>query len=41
MGVLMVSVVLPTILVNGIGTVFVYSIVKRALKMSGVSIDQL
>lgn len=41
MRVLMVSVVLPTVLVNGIGTVFVYSIVKRALKMSGVSIDQL
>lgn len=41
MKVLMVSVVLPTILVNGVGTAFVYGIVKRALKMSGISIDQL
>lgn len=40
MRVLMVSVVLPTVLVNGIGTVFVYNIVKRALKISGVSMDQ-
>lgn len=38
MKVLMVTVVLPTILVNGLGTAFLYEIVKRALKMSGVAV---
>ena len=37
--VLMITVVLPTILINGVGTAFLYGIIKRALKLSGVAID--
>jgi hypothetical protein len=36
--VLMVTVVLPTILVNGLGTALLYKVIKRALKISGVTI---
>lgn len=38
---LMVTVVFPTIIVNGIGTAFLYSIVKRAMKISGFGTNQL
>ncbi|MBU5294203.1 tryptophan transporter [Anaerosalibacter bizertensis] len=37
--VLMITVVLPTILINGVGTAFLYGIIKRALKLSGVTVD--
>ena len=40
MSALMLTVVLPTLLVNAIGTMFVYGLVKQALKMSGVSMEQ-
>lgn len=36
--VLIVTVVLPTVIVNGIGTAFIYKVVKTALKSSGVAI---
>ncbi len=41
MGSLMVTVVLPTIVINGIGTAFLYAIVKRAIKISGFGMDRL
>lgn len=37
--ILIVSVVIPTTVVNGIGTVFVYGIIKKALRISGITID--
>lgn len=37
--VLMITVVLPTIVINGLGTAFLYKIVKRTLKISGIAID--
>ncbi|WP_077367130.1 tryptophan transporter [Anaerosalibacter sp. Marseille-P3206] len=36
---LMLTVVLPTIFINGLGTAFLYEIIKRALKISGVTIS--
>lgn len=36
--VLFVSIVIPTTIVNGIGTVFVFAIVQKALRITGVAI---
>ncbi len=36
--VLIVSVVLPTVIINGVGTAVIYKVVKTALKFSGVAI---
>lgn len=35
---LMITIVIPTTLVNAIGTVFIYQIIKQALRISGISI---
>jgi len=37
MNVLMRAVVLPTTLINGIGIVFIYGLVRRAIKLSGIT----
>lgn len=38
--ILMLTVVLPTILINGLGTAFLYGVIKRALKISGIHTEQ-
>lgn len=38
---LMITVVLPTTLVNGILTAFIYQIIKQALRISGIKTEQL
>lgn len=35
---LFISIVIPTTIINGIGTVFVFSIVQKAMKITGVAI---
>ncbi|MCF6464616.1 tryptophan transporter [Clostridium sp. Cult2] len=35
---LIITVVIPTTIVNGIGTVFVYGITKKAIKLSGIAL---
>ncbi|MBU5439449.1 tryptophan transporter [Tissierella sp. MSJ-40] len=36
---LIITVVIPTSLINGIGAVFIYGAIKKALKISGIIID--
>ncbi len=37
MNLLIISVVIPTTIINGIGTVFIYKITKKAMELSGVT----
>ncbi|HSH35895.1 tryptophan transporter [Schnuerera sp.] len=37
MKMLIITVVIPTTIINGIGTVFVYGVTKKAIKLSGIA----
>jgi len=39
MGALVIAIVIPTTIINSIGTIFVYKIVKTAMKSSGIAIN--
>ena len=41
LGALIITVVIPTTIVNGLGTVFIYGTIKKALRMSGISTGQI